>query len=115
MIEPKPDLKSSILNILLSHKGKENAIIGKNLAQRLNQRDTRKIRLLIEELIADGYAICSTPHPPHGYFLAVSYQDVLEALKILRNGYALSLLHHYKNLKRAGFNTFSGQISMFKM
>ncbi|MCK9369921.1 helix-turn-helix domain-containing protein [Candidatus Dojkabacteria bacterium] len=115
MTEQKPDLKQSVLQILLNHKGKENAITGKNLAQRLNQKDTRKIRLLIEELIEEGYAICSTPHPPHGYFLAVSYQDVSEALKILRNGYALSLLHHYKNLKRAGFNTFSGQIPMFKM
>jgi hypothetical protein len=116
MAESKIDLKSTVLNILLNHKGKENAIKGKELSRLLGQKDTRKIRLIIkDELVKEGYAICSTPHEPYGYFLATSYDEVKEALGIIRNGYAKSLFIYYRNLKNAGYNTFSGQIPMFKM
>ena len=101
-------LKSAVLSQLKN--GKANAITGKLLAQRLNERDTRQIRLAIEELIRDGYPICSSPHKPYGYFIAENVGEITEALRVLRYGYGMEIFRHYKYLKLAGHKSFSGQL-----
>lgn len=97
------DLKQAVLSQL--NKGKEKALRGETLCQRLGQKDSRKIRLLIQELIADGQPICSTPHPPYGYFLAETPEEVKEALIVLRS-YGKMIFLHYRDLKRAGQKAF---------
>lgn len=106
------NLKSAVLQHL--PKGKPNAITGKDLAEALNQRDTRKMRLAIEELIDDGVAVCSSPHKPYGYFIASCPEEVEEALAILKRGYGKMLFHHYKYLRIAGQKAFPQQIDVPK-
>lgn len=106
-METKADLKSAVLNQL--SQGKENALTGKLLAQRLGMKDTRAIREAILELITDGHPICSSPHEPHGYFIAQTPEEITESLKVLRS-YGKNIFLHYRDLKRAGHKTFSGQL-----
>ncbi len=103
------DLKSEVLRQL--NKGSKGAITGKILAKRLDERDTRQIRLAIEELITDGIPICSSPHNPYGYFIAETPEEVKESLKTLRS-YGKMLWKHYWTLKRAGQKQLSGQMSL---
>ena len=103
------DLKSAVLHQL--NKGQARATKGEILAQRLGERNTRGIRLAIEELIRDGFPICSSPHKPYGYFLAETPQDITEALRVLRS-YGKMIFLHYRDLKRAGHKAFAGQLSL---
>jgi len=41
----------------------------------LNQRDDRKIRLIIRELITEGVPIASATDAPAGYFLVSTYEE----------------------------------------
>lgn len=107
MIETKADLKTAVLQQL--NTGKDKAIPGKLLAQRLGERDTRHIRLSIQELIREGTPIIGNAQC--GYFIADNPEDVKECLKQLRS-YGLMLFSHYSHLKKAGKKKFSGQLSM---
>jgi len=93
------ELKSSIL-FHLKH-GQENAIKKVDLAK-LCGANERAMRLAIRELIDEGYPICGSPHPPHGYFIAATQEELNAELRLLRNGYGMELLHRYKSLKNAG-------------
>lgn len=92
-------------------KGAANARTGKNIASYLCQRNTREIRLLIQELIADGYPICSSTQTPAGYFLAETREEVNENLKVLKYGYGREIFRHYKYLAHARDKMFP-QIGM---
>lgn len=78
-------MKNRLLNILQQHQGRENAITGKELALLFNQPNDRKIRLLIEELIEEGYPILSSPTKPWGYFIATSIQEVKDCTDGLKS------------------------------
>lgn len=78
-------MKTQLLNILQTHQGRENAITGKELARLFNQSDDRKIRLLIEDLIGEGYPILSSPTKPWGYFMATSIQEVKDCTEGLKS------------------------------
>ncbi len=93
------DLKQSLLCYLKF--GQENAIRKVDLARACNSNE-RAMRLAIRELIDDGYPICGSPHPPHGYFIANTPEEVRAELTLLRNGYGMELLRRYKALKYAG-------------
>jgi hypothetical protein len=69
------DLKSRLKNILERHEGRDRAITGYELARMLGQRDDRRIRLLIRELITEGLPIASSTEAPAGYFLVGSWQE----------------------------------------
>ena len=77
-IETKIDLREAILYQL--QRGKQNALPGRILAQRLGFKDDRRIRLAIRELITEGYPIASSVSPPMGFFIA---QDRIEATQYL--------------------------------
>jgi hypothetical protein len=78
-------MKEIILSILQQHQGRNNPITGRELANLLNQNDDRKIRLLIEELIDDGYPIVGATQSPCGYFIAVNIQEVKECTESLKS------------------------------
>jgi len=107
-VETKQDLKIAVLSQLGT--GKAHAIPGKLLAQRLNQRDTRHIRLAIIELIEQGYPIIGDS--AQGYFIAENHEEVKECLKRLKYGYGRMLYRHYKYLRIAGNKKFSGQLKL---
>lgn len=101
------DFKLQVLHSLKT--GKENALSGKVLATRLGERDTRHIRLAIQDLIEDGYPIVGLSS--HGYFIADNVEDCKDNLTVLMN-YIKMLARHHKFLLKATRKTFSGQLSM---
>ena len=80
--------------------GKENPRIGQELANTLDFKDDRPVRIAIRELIADGVPVISSVHPPYGYYIADNPEDITEHLGDLRHR-ALEVLHRYKDLKIA--------------
>ena len=85
--------------ILLNLKhGKENAIRKVDLAQCCNINE-RSMRLAIRELIDGGHPICGSPHPPHGYYLADSPEEIKTELALLRS-YGKELFRRYSTLKK---------------
>lgn len=79
------DLKSQVKGILEQHVGRDQAIPGRELARLLGQRDDRKIRLIIRELIAEGLPIVSATDQPAGYFLPLNWQEVRACIEANRS------------------------------
>ena len=100
------DIKQAVLSQLGTGKGK--ALPGRLLAQRLNQRDTRQIRLAIQELIEQGIPVIGSAK--YGYFIAEDMEDCRENLEVLRS-YGKMLWKHYKYLRLAS-RKFTGQLSL---
>ena len=75
--------KYQVLSML--RKGKAKAITGKELARRLGEPNDRAIRLVIRELIADGYAIASSVNKPHGYYLVETQEEAKEYMAGLKS------------------------------
>ena len=69
----KDDLKEELKNILLRHEGQFQAITGRELATMFGQRDDRRIRLAIRELITEGLPIASSTES--GYFIVSTRQE----------------------------------------
>jgi len=90
------ELKADILEKL--QYGQEHAVKKVELARRC-QVNERSMRLLIRELIDDGYPVCGSPHPPHGYFIANSPEEIKAELAILRS-YGKELFRRYSKLKK---------------
>jgi hydrogenase maturation factor len=89
-------LKSIVLNTI--KHGQRNAIRKTDLA-RLCGTHERSLRLAIRELIDEGYPICGSPHPPHGYFIADSPEEITNELKLLKH-YGMELLRRYSTLRK---------------
>lgn len=85
--------------------GKRNALPGKLLAQRLGVKDTREIRLIINELIAKGLPVIGGQS---GYYIADSAQDCQENIDTLESYIKMTAIHR-RNLKRAVERHFVGQ------
>ena len=90
--------------------GKSNARSGKVLATILGEKDTRRIRLAIIELIEfHGDVIIGDAQC--GYYIAENVNQGVEAcerlMKTLR-----SLGYHHKVLQRAVFKKLSGQMTL---
>lgn len=67
------DLKTAVLRQL--KRGKAHAIPGKVLADRLGERNTRRMRQAIRELISDGVPIVGSVTEPYGYYIAETPQE----------------------------------------
>lgn len=93
--------------------GKASALTGKQLATLLGEKDTRRIRLAIIELIAlhddviIGDARC-------GYYIAENTDEGAEACKRLMS-YLKSTGYHHKILQKAVFKKLSGQMTLVKI
>ena len=90
------NLKEDII-FNLKH-GRENAIKKVELACRCGIHE-RGLRLIIRELIDDGYPICGSPNPPYGYFIAITPQEITEVLDRLK-GQGKKLFRRYATLKK---------------
>lgn len=77
--------KNKILEAVKERLGKDNAIRVAELMELIPLND-REIRRVIQHLVnEDKYPIGSTPNPPYGFFMIVSIEDYLEAVKNLFN------------------------------
>lgn len=79
------ELKQLVLRIILSHQGRASAIRGTEIASPLGQKDDRLVRLVIRDLIAEGYPIASSVQKPYGYFLVNSPEEAAEYQRNLKN------------------------------
>jgi MinD superfamily P-loop ATPase len=92
--------------------GKENARSGKVLATLLNEKDTRRIRLAIIELI-EFHNDVIIGDANYGYYIAENTDQGAEACKRLMRTLK-SLGHHHQVLQKAVFKKLSGQLTLVK-
>jgi len=78
-------VKTELRKILERHEGRDRAITGMELAKRLNQRDDRRIRILIRELRHEMFPILSSTTSPAGYYLPTNQIEIKECLASLRS------------------------------
>ena len=91
------ELKQEVRYLL--RYGKQNARTGSELATVLGFKDDRLVRLAIKDLIDEGLPVASSVKPPHGYFIASSYQEAQEYMRVLHsrlagNAYRLKEFKH---------------------
>ena len=66
-------------------KGHNNAILLKNLCLLLGCKNERKVRLAIEDLRRERWAILIPATPPFGYFLAETQAELDEYIAYMRH------------------------------
>ena len=77
--------KLRVLELIKNHLGKDNPIQVEDLIKHVLLPD-REIRRIVQYLInEDKYPIGSTTKGPYGFFMIVSFEDYLEAVKNLTN------------------------------
>lgn len=108
-----PEVSGFALSVLRClHVGKEGAFTGKQLATLLGEKDTRRIRLAIIELIEfHGDVIIGDAQC--GYYIATTTDEGAEACERLMKTLK-SLGHHHKILQRAVFKKLSGQMTLVR-
>ena len=92
--------------------GKSNARSGKVLATILGEKDTRRIRLAIIELI-EFHSDVIIGDAQYGYYIAETTDDGKDACERLMH-YLKSTGHHHKVLQRAVFKKLSGQLTLVR-
>lgn len=97
MVKDNSALKSKLLHFL--RYGKEKAVKKKVLTQLCNVNE-RQMRLVIRELIDDGYPICGSPNKPYGYYIAETPEEIKGEMKLIRNSYGMELLRRYSALRK---------------
>jgi len=74
-----------VLHHLVTYcRGRRSAIRGKDLAWQFGYGDDRVVRLIIRELIADGYPIASAVSEPMGFFLAINEHEAAGYIRVLK-------------------------------
>lgn len=63
--------------------GKRSAIKGSELARVLGERDDRRVRVAIRELIAEGKPIASSVTEPMGYFIVSNEFEAVDYIRVL--------------------------------
>jgi len=102
---------TDVLRILRLHRGKANAITGKELAQLLGEPNDRLIRKEIRELIAQGYPIASRTEKPYGYYLVESSAEAEHYLKSLK-GRLVEDAYRRRDFKKAYSSAFSKETQL---
>jgi len=68
-------LKTQVKAVLERHIGRGMSITAESLADMFGYEDDRPIRKAIEELIDNGFPVCSVTEPPAGYFFPASVDE----------------------------------------
>lgn len=100
------EMKRAVLHQL--EHGEANALKGKVLAARLEEKDTRQFRLVLEELREDGVPVIGGST---GYFIAESPEEIRQAMERLTS-YIRMLAIHRRCLKHATPRVDPYQVSM---
>ena len=74
-----------VMAVLRQCRGQGNAIRGSELAARLKQRDDRKIRVVIDALIAEDIPIASSVSEPYGYYIIANEHEGLKYVQSLES------------------------------
>lgn len=85
MNEKETRYKNKVLEVVRQRLGKDNAIKVAELMEFVPLND-REIRRVVQHLVNEGkHPIGSTVNPPYGFYMIVSVEDYLEAVKNLFN------------------------------
>lgn len=96
---------------LMGHQGRAAALGAAALANELGIHE-RIARKVVKDLIeVHGCPIASSPHPPAGYFVPESLDEIRETLESLK-GRALSVLTRMARLRRVALPELLGQLQM---
>lgn len=91
-----------------NHVGRDLSISGAHLAKALNT-NPRQLRHLTDEAIKAGIALCS--HPAHGYWIALTAEELEYACQFHRSR-ALHELHKEALLRRMSLPDLLGQLHL---
>jgi hypothetical protein len=100
--------KDNLNAVLQSHIGKQNAIGGKALAEKLGVSD-RELRFLTCDLIKDRVALCS--HPSRGYYIAANREELDHTCEF-HHRRGIHELEKEALLKKASLADLSGQLHL---
>ena len=89
------DLPAKIQAILKNHSGAQHAITGLKIARLLGYRSDRKIRVVIQSLIASGHAIAASVGQPVGYYLIETPGEARAYAAVLRS----RAVHTFKRMR----------------
>lgn len=83
-VEQRAKYKGKVLHHLTTYcRGRQAAIRGKDLAWQFGYGDDRMFRLIIRELIAEGYPIASSVSEPFGFYLVTNEHEALDYIRVL--------------------------------
>jgi len=99
------DLPTEIMAILERHKGIGNAITGIQIARRFGYCNDHKVRLAIQQLIADGKPIAASVSEPVGYYLVQTRAEA-EAYEAVLHSRAIKTFERLRDFRRAIEETF---------
>ena len=93
-----------IIDIIKPHKNFSDTINQYEIAERYTMRRNegiapRRVRIIIEGLIEEGYPIISTPHAKGGYCWGSREEEVTECVNRLRKG-AIKIFIRARRIKR---------------
>jgi hypothetical protein len=106
------DLPARIMEMLSEHKGIGNAITGLRIARRFGYRNDRKVRMVIQQLIAEGKPIAASVSEPVGYYL-VQTRDEAEAYEAVLRSRATKTFERLRDFQRAINNEFGVPLQPF--
>jgi len=105
------DLEKDILDILKSHIGEENKLTQYRIADMLwfkVETNERQVRIIIADLIEQGYPIVSTPSNGGGYFWQYKPEEGLECYRRIRRQ-AIKLFLKARKIRA---NSRTGQLDL---
>lgn len=102
-----PALKKEVGTLLYAfHVGKERRVTARQLAERLNHKDTTQVRAAISELVTEGHPIGSTMT---GYFVLSNADEAVECYRHLESR-TRKIARRLAGLKRAVRAKFGNQL-----
>jgi len=109
-----PDNNAVIISIIKPYQRFSDPISQYEIADEYKLRrgekiTPRRVRMIIEDLIEEGYPIISTPHNPGGYCWKGADGEALECYKRLRRKAA----KEFKRARHVLMNMYKGQLSLF--
>ena len=114
--EEMAGLTRRVRAVLESHRGEGRAISGRALARQLGQRDPRRVRAAIAELVGDGEMIGASPDgATGGYYLIETFAELESNLAVL-DSRAKKILSRRRALRVSGERAFGrkGQAVLFE-
>ena len=109
------NVEETIISIIKPHTSFDNTINQYEIAEKYMMRRNdgiapRRVRMIIEELIKDGYPIISNPHSPGGYCWGGKDREALECYRRLRRQGIRIMLRARWTLR----NSRRGQLSLLE-
>ena len=98
------EIKLRLKNILSNHQGRARAITRREIKNTLgyqDDKDDRKVRLVIAELRAEGLPILFATQKPAGYYVPATWQELHDGLDSFKS-YIIDLCVQRARIKKSG-------------